>query len=73
MAKQTTKKDQANYAELDQKALDKALAQKQQDLIEAKKSHKSGELINPRVLSATRKDIARIKTALKQLKLKESE
>lgn len=40
------------------------VAQKQKDLLDAKKSHKAGELVNPRVLGELRKDIARIKTKL---------
>ncbi|PID32850.1 50S ribosomal protein L29 [Candidatus Saccharibacteria bacterium] len=69
MAKNTD----TNYAELDEKALNEKLVKAQETLVTTKQSHRSGELTNPRVLNATRKDIARIKTALKQLKLKESE
>lgn len=41
------------------------LAIKQQDLLEAKRSHAAGELINPRVLTHTKKDIARLHTAIR--------
>lgn len=41
------------------------LATKQQDLLEAKRSHAAGELINPRVLTHTKKDIARLHTAIR--------
>lgn len=65
MAKPTPKKDSA-VKTADE--LQKDLASKQQDLIEAKRSHKAGELVNPRVLGATRKDIARILTQINALK-----
>lgn len=48
------------------------LETKQQDYNDAKRSHKSGELVNPRVLTATRKDIARLKTAIRASELKET-
>lgn len=41
------------------------IATKQQDLLEAKRSHAAGELANPRVLGVTRKEIARLQTALR--------
>ena len=65
MAKATPKKDVAVKSMSD---LEKELATKQQDLIEAKRSHKAGELVNPRVLGATRKDIARLMTQINVLK-----
>ena len=53
-------------------ALRDDLADKQQDLLEAKRSHASGELVNPRVLRATRKEIARIHTQIRASEIKES-
>ena len=44
--------------------LTKAIAEKQQDLLAAKRSHAAGELVNPRALGEIRKSIARLKTAL---------
>lgn len=41
------------------------LATKRQDLIEARRGHAAGELANPRVLTQTRKEIARLLTALR--------
>lgn len=41
------------------------LANKQKDLIDAKKGHRLGELTNTCVLKATRKDIARLHTAIR--------
>ncbi len=47
------------------KQLQDELVTKRRDLAEAKRGHKLGELANPRVLATTRKEIARIKTAIK--------
>lgn len=41
------------------------LASKRNDLIQAKRGHQAGELANPRVLGATRKEIARRLTAIR--------
>lgn len=41
------------------------LIAKKQDLMEARRGHKLGELTNPRVLTVTRKEIARLKTAIR--------
>lgn len=48
------------------------LATKRQDLVDAVRSHKAGELVNPRVLGATRKEIARLLTAIRQDEQKET-
>ncbi|HEU5122213.1 MAG TPA: 50S ribosomal protein L29 [Candidatus Saccharimonadales bacterium] len=40
------------------------LATKQRDLLEAKRSNAAGELVNPRVITSTKKDIARLLTAI---------
>ncbi len=40
------------------------LVAKRHDLLEARKSLAAGELINPRVITATRKDIARLLTTI---------
>ena len=66
MAKTTPKKDATVAKTADE--LQKDLAAKQQDLVEAKRSHRAGELVNPRVLGATRKDIARILTQINATK-----
>ena len=49
------------------------LAAKQQDLIEAKRSHAAGELVNPRVLTSTKKEIARLHTAIRAYELEQKE
>ncbi len=45
--------------------LKKDLTAKQADLLTTKKSHRAGELVNPRVLGTTRKEIARLHTAIR--------
>lgn len=47
------------------------LATKQNDLLESRRSHRAGELVNPRVLGQIRKEIARLKTAIRAEELKE--
>lgn len=48
------------------------LAAKRADLIEAKRSHRAGELVNPRVITTTRKEIARLMTAITETSRKET-
>lgn len=60
-------KKQLNIAEMEAADLESYLAEMHQNLITTRQSHKSGELVNPRVLGETRKEIARIKTALRAL------
>lgn len=69
-AKASPKKTTAKKATevKDVKALEKDLAAKQQDLLEAQRSHAGGELVNPRVLRATRKEIARLHTQIRAAK-----
>lgn len=45
------------------------LAAKQADIIAARRGHAAGELANPRVITTTRKEIARLKTAIRALEL----
>ncbi|NTW62356.1 50S ribosomal protein L29 [Candidatus Saccharibacteria bacterium] len=64
MAK-TTKKTAIKATEVKTLAqLQTELATKQNDLVQAKRSHKAGELVNPRVITVTRKEIARLHTAI---------
>ena len=42
---------------------------KRKDLMESKRSHRAGELINPRVITQTRKEIARLETAIRTAEL----
>jgi ribosomal protein L29 len=48
---------------IDQLKID--LAAKQTDLTNVKRGHRMGELTNPRVITVTRKEIARIHTAIR--------
>lgn len=41
------------------------LLTKKNDLVDAKRGHKAGELANPRVITSTRKEIARFHTAIR--------
>jgi ribosomal protein L29 len=61
--KKTTTKKAVLPTEI--KDLEKALTEKQADLSQAIRSHRAGELVNPRVLRELRRDIARIKTAIR--------
>ena len=45
--------------------LRKDLEAKMQDLLTSRKSHRAGELVNPRVLGTIRKEIARLHTAIR--------
>lgn len=47
-----------------EKELHDLLAEKRKDMVEASKSLAAGELPNPRVVAATRRDIARILTVI---------
>lgn len=69
--KQTTKKPAAkNATEVKTIAdMQSNLAIKQTDLLESRRSHRAGELVNPRVIGATRKEIARLHTAIKAAEL----
>lgn len=51
--------------------LQATLAEKQSDLLDARKSHVAGELVNPRAITHTRKEIARLQTALRAAELAE--
>lgn len=72
----TTKKSASRRSEKEapvvksREELLKDLAAKQTDLLEARKGHRSGELVNPRVITLTRKEIARLKTAIRADELK---
>lgn len=54
-----------NYSAMSLADLNAALVAKHNDLLASKSSLKGGELVNPRVLGATRKEIARIHTAIR--------
>ena len=54
---------------IDQLRID--LTAKRNDLVEAKRGHKLGELTNPRVITVTRKEIARLHTAIRAAEMAE--
>jgi ribosomal protein L29 len=70
-AKTSTKKP-ATPAQQSLEELRAAIAAKESDMLDYKRSLAAGELANPRILTVTRKDIARLKTALRNLELKET-
>lgn len=48
--------------------LKKELAEKRHDLLQAKRSHAAGELVNPKALRSLRKEIARLLTQINNTK-----
>jgi len=60
-------KDAVEIKSIDQ--LKKDLLAKQNDLIESKRGHKLGELTNPRVITITRKEIARLHTVIRAIEI----
>ena len=46
--------------------LKKELAEKRNDLLQAKRSHAAGELVNPKALRSLRKEIARLLTQINE-------
>lgn len=76
MAEKTTKKATPKVAKVATEVktvaqLQEDLAAKVTDMLEAKRSHAAGELVNPRVLTTTRKEIARLHTAIRAAELNE--
>ena len=70
-ADKTTKKAVKPAKEVKSLAdLQKDLEAKQQDILAARQGHRAGELVNPRVITQTRKEIARLKTAIRAEELK---
>ena len=70
-ADKTTKKAVKPAKEVKSLAdLQEDLSAKQQDILAARQGHRAGELVNPRVITQTRKEIARLKTAIRAEELK---
>ena len=72
MAEKTTKKAVAPKQAAEVKTLEQLridLTAKTTELIAAKRSHRAGELVNPRVITTTRKEIARLNTAIRAAEL----
>jgi large subunit ribosomal protein L29 len=53
--------------------LQEELAAKRTELLEARRGHAAGELANPRVLTSTKKEIARLLTAIRAAEKGEKE
>ena len=73
-SKKTTAKKAApkNATEIKSVAdMQKDLATKREDLVASRRSHRAGELVNPRILGTTRKEIARLHTAIRAAELAE--
>jgi ribosomal protein L29 len=49
--------------------LQKDLIAKQKDMMETRRSHQNGELVNPKILKTSRKEIARLHTAIRAAEL----
>ena len=49
------------------------LTAKRDDLVAARRGHAAGELANPRVLTSTKKEIARLLTAIRAAEISEKE
>jgi ribosomal protein L29 len=71
MADKKTAKNAKEVKTLEQ--LRKELAEKQTALLEARRGHAAGELANPRVLTITKKEIARLHTAIRAAEIAEKE
>ena len=54
--------------ELSIEDLEKTVAEKRSDLLEARRSNKAGELVNPRAIREYRKEIARLMTQINERK-----
>lgn len=70
--KKTTKSSKTTVA-TEVKSLDQLKADlltQQSDLLETRRSHRAGELVNPRAITLGRKEIARLKTAIRAHELK---
>lgn len=70
MAEKSTKKTAVKDAQevKSVESLEQELATKRTDLIEARRSNASGELVNPRAITAYKKDIARLLTEINERK-----
>ena len=60
MAEKSTKKAPATK----QLSVQDQLVQRRSELLELRKSHASGELVNPRAITLAKKDIARLLTQI---------
>ena len=68
MADKATKTVKAAKEIKSVEVLEQELAAKRNDLLESKRSHAAGELVNPKILASYRKDIARLLTEINERK-----
>lgn len=69
MAKEPTKKAAKEATTVKSiEELEQELLTKRTDLLEAKRANKAGELVNPRAITAMRKEIARLMTQINERK-----
>lgn len=69
MAKEVAKKTAKEATTIKSiEELEQEVATKRNDLLEAKRANKAGELVNPRAITAYRKDIARLMTQINERK-----
>jgi ribosomal protein L29 len=69
ISKKTTKVSKKTVEVKTLAQLKTELLSKQNDLVEARRGHKLGELTNPRIITITRKEIARLHTAIRQAEI----
>ena len=69
-AKSVKKVTKVSLAAKSIEELKKDFATTQDNLLETRRSHRAGELVNPRAITHARKEIARLKTAIRALELK---
>lgn len=64
MVDKTTKKAPVKKTAESEKSTEQQLVDTRNDLLEARKSLAAGELVNPRVITSYRKDVARLMTKI---------
>ena len=64
MAEKSTKKAPAKK----EQTLEEQLSAKRMELMDLRKSHVAGELVNPRAITAAKKEVARLLTSINQRK-----
>lgn len=73
VAKKTAKKTVAATEVKTVEQLQEDLLTAQKELMDSRRSHAQGELVNPHILTTKRKDIARLHTRINEEQRKESE
>lgn len=63
----------AELRKLTTSELEAKLAETRQELSDAKRAQAAGELVNPRIITKSRKNIARLSTLIKQSNVQDKE